>query len=438
MKIYVFLFILFLLPFRAIHASPPTTDSNVLSLEDCFNYAFQHNPILQQTLMDRQIAEEGIKSRIADWYPQLYFDYSLQHNFQLLSSNIGGNVIQTGVRNTSAGQFSVTQNIFNSDALLASSTAKKIRQQAEQTIVSHKIDLKISVGKAFYDVLLTQEQLKILDEDITRLSLSLKDAFNQYEGGIVDNVDYKRATIALNNAKAQRKTADEILKAKYAYLKMQMGFPDNRELYLQQDSAKLEIMAMADTSVVLNVENRIEYQLLKTQQQLQLANYKYYKWKFLPTVQAFGNYNLNYMNEEFSRLYQANYPNSYAGIAVSVPLFQGMRRIANMRQAKLEWKRTAYNMEDLQSSVHAQYVQAVAIYKSYLNDYFSQKENVVLAQDVYNTIALQYKAGVKTYLEVITAQTDLRTAELNYTNMLYQLLASKLDVERALGIITLP
>lgn len=420
----------------AFNSQAQQQDSTLnLTLDQCLQYAYQHNPALQQTLLDKQITEQGIHSRLADWFPQINFDYNLQHNFQLQTSNIGGNLIQLGVRNTSAGQFSATQNIFNSDALLASSTAKTVRRQADQNITSAKIDLAVNVGKAFYDVLLTKEQLKVLDENITRLDRSLTDAYNQYEGGIVDKVDYKRATIALNNTKAQRKTANDVLKAKYAYLKLQMGIGDSVKLGLEYDSTKLAVLAVMDTIGAMRVQNRIEYQQLKTQQSLQHANYNYYKWKFLPTVQAFGNYNLNYLNNEFSDLYRDNYPNSFAGVRVSVPLFQGFRRVANMKQAKLQLKRVDYDLETLNNSVSAEYSQALATYRGYLNDYYSLKENVTIAADVYETIELQYKAGIKTYLEVITAQTDLRTAELNYTNALYQLLGSKLDVERALGSI---
>jgi len=49
---------------------------------------------------------------------------------------------------------------------------------------------------------------------------------------------------------------------------------------------------------------------------------------------------------------------------------------------------------------------------------------------------LQYRSGIKTYLEVITSETDLRTAQINYYNALYQLLASKIDAEKALGQIS--
>jgi outer membrane protein TolC len=184
------------------------------------------------------------------------------------------------------------------------------------------------------------------------------------------------------------------------------------------------------------LQNRIEYQQLQTQKRLQDINYNYYKWQFIPTIQAYGNYNLNYLNNDFGKLYQDNYPNSFAGVRVGIPIFQGFRRVQNMKQAKLQSDRVNYDIEQLQLSVSTEVSQAMAAYKGYLNDYYTLKENVDIAKDVFSTIELQYKSGIKTYLEVITAQTDLRAAELNYNNALYQLLASKFDLQRALGSIS--
>jgi len=45
------------------------------------------------------------------------------------------------------------------------------------------------------------------------------------------------------------------------------------------------------------------------------------------------------------------------------------------------------------------------------------------------------KAGTKTYLEVITAEAELRATQVNYIAALYQVLSSKLDVQKALGTI---
>jgi outer membrane protein len=434
-RYYYLLFSILIFSKSDVYAQYREDTTHAFSLEQCIQFAYGHSPLLNQAVLDQQITEHGIKSRLADWYPQIRFDYNVQHAFQLQVSNINGQLIPLGLRNTSSGQLGLTQNLFSSDALLASNSAGVVRKQATQNVIANKIDVTVNVGKAFYDVLLTREQIKILDENIIRLDRSLTDAYNQYEGGIVDKVDYKRATIALNNTKAQRKTADEVLKAKYTYLKMQMGVPDSMQLKLAYDSSKLETLAVTDTSGNIALQNRIEYQQLQTQKRLQDINYNYYKWQFIPTLQAYGNYNLNYLNNDFGKLYQDNYPNSFAGVRLGIPIFQGFRRVQNMKQAKLQSDRVNYDIEQLQLSVSTEVSQALAAYKGYLYDYYSLKENVDIAKDVFNTIELQYKSGIKTYLEVITAQTDLRAAELNYNNALYQLLASKFDLQRALGSI---
>ena len=49
------------------------------SLDACIQYALQHKPLVQQALLDQQTTDYAIKSRLADWYPQIGFNYNLQH-----------------------------------------------------------------------------------------------------------------------------------------------------------------------------------------------------------------------------------------------------------------------------------------------------------------------------------------------------------------------
>jgi outer membrane protein TolC len=191
-----------------------------------------------------------------------------------------------------------------------------------------------------------------------------------------------------------------------------------------------------DTLQKVKYENRIEFQQLQTEQRLLQANVKYNQWSYIPSLSALGTYNLVYQNDKFSKLYSQSFPNSFIGLQLAWPLFQGGKRTWNIRQATLQLKRSEWEMVDLKNSINTQYSEAMATYKSNLNEFYAQRENLDLASDVYNTLQLQYKAGVKTYLDVIIAETDLRTTQLNYYNSLYQVLSSKIDVEKALG--TLP
>ncbi|MEP7319892.1 MAG: TolC family protein [Panacibacter sp.] len=420
-----------------LHAQQPAGDSLLqqATLQNVVQYAITHQPLIQQSLLDEQITETIIKSKLADWYPQLDFKYSLQHNFQLQQAIIGGNVIKFGVDNTSNAQIALNQNIFNRDVLLANRTKDVVRNSVKQTTTANKIDIAATVSKAFYDVLATMQQIKVADEGIVRLERSLKDAYSRYNAGIADKTDYKRATIALNNSKAAKKANEALLKAKLEYLESLIGYPQGNELSIVYDSLQMEKEMMLDTLQSPDYTMRIEYQLLITQKKLQEADLKYNKWAYLPSVSAFGAYNFNYQDDSFGKLYSRNFPNSYAGISLSVPIFQGGKRKFNIQQQELQLKKIDWDIINLQHNIRAQYAQSLAAYKSNLANFEALKENVDLAKEVYDIIQLQYKAGIKTYLEVVASETDLNTAKINYYNALYQVLASRIDVEKSLGQI---
>jgi outer membrane protein len=403
------------------------------TLENIVAYTLKHQPAVQKSALDEQITRSQVNSRLSQWYPEIDFDYNLQHNFQLQTAVFAGQQFPVGTYNTSTPAFAYSQNVFSGDLVLAAITAHDTRRLASQTTTSNKIDAVANVSKAFYDVLLTQQQIKVTEEDILRLERSVKDAQSQYRNGIVDKTDYQRATILLNNANAQKKNDTELIKAKVAYLKSLMGYPASAPLEVVYDSAALENETGFDISQQVSYDNRIEYQMLQTQKRLKLSNLKYTKIAFTPTIQGFAGYDLNYFANTGAELYKNSYPSSFAGISLVFPIVNGGRRWMNIRQAKWQLKKTDWDITDAQNNISAQYAQAVAAYNVNLENYNTIKSNLDLSREVYKIIELQYRSGVKTYLEVLTAETDLRSSQINYFNALYQLLSAKIDLQRALG-----
>ena len=183
MRQYNGLFFALLLVTTSFSASAQPASDSLLqeaSLQNCIQYALKHQPAIQQALLDEEITERQISTKLADWYPQLNFNYNLQHNFQVPTTVFAGNTVKIGVNNTSTAQFALTQTIFNRDVLLASRSAKDVRTRVKQLTSENKIDITINVSKAFYNVLVTQQQINLLNEDILRLERSLKDAYSQY------------------------------------------------------------------------------------------------------------------------------------------------------------------------------------------------------------------------------------------------------------------
>lgn len=428
-----------ILPATLFAQAQSHTDSipNVITLRQSIIFALRNQPAVRQASIDQQINERDIKIALSAWLPQLNSSGVYDHYFKgsPLTSTTPG--VVSNIDEYSSLGLQASQVIYNNDVLLAAKTANYSRLYYKQNTVSSQINVVSDVSKAFFDVLLSEKQLNIINEDIVRLQRSLKDAYNRYQAGVVDKIDYKQATIALNNEIATRKQTAESIKSKLAYLKQIMGVDPNSSISLSYDSTSYEKEAYIDTNQTLNVNNRIEYQLLQTQKSLQNLNVTYYKWGFLPSLSAVGNYNLVYLNTRFANLYNNAYPTAYAGLSLSLPIFQGTKRLQNLSKARLQVERADLDIVNSQNTINTEYVQAMAGYKSNYTNWQILKQNVDLAKDVYNVVSYQYREGIKTYLDVIVAQSDLRTSELNYYNALFQLLSSKIDLKKALGTLNI-
>jgi outer membrane protein len=422
----------------SFHSMAQSSDSTMqaASLDKVIQYTLDHQPAIQQARIDEDITEKTIKGKIADWFPQVNFAYTYQRVIDLQYTVFNGEAIPIGVFNTSAAQLTATQTLFNRDVLLASSTASKVRILADQNTSRTRIDATVNVTKAFYDVLATRQQIGVNEESIRRLKKSLKDAYNRYASGVADKTDYKRASILLANAEVALKSTSEVLQFKEQYLKTLMGYPTKSQLNLVYDTLQMEKEIDLDTLQEINLSYHIDYKLLTTQRELQHANVKYSYWGLLPSLNAYGAYNLNFQNNDLSKLYDRRFPYSYVGATLTIPIFQGGKRLAKIQEQRYAEKRLEVGLTNLQSQLQTEYTRALASYKSNLKNYRAQSENVALANEVYDVIQLQYLNGVRSYLDVTIAESDLRTTRINYFNALYQVLAAKMDVLKALGQIS--
>jgi outer membrane protein len=413
------------------------------SLQECINYAIANQPLIKQSTIDESITGREINISLSGWLPQLSVDANLTHYLELpvsflpdLNNPAGQKIkIQTGLFNTSTAEFSATQAIYSVDLMYAGKAVKDLRKRAIENVEKTKINTIITVSQSFYDVMLAIEEDELWNEEISRLERSSEDARRLYELGITDRIDFEQALISLNNARAQKRNSHEMIKSKYQVLKQSIGYPPDKDLVITFDSASYENSILTDTTRLLDFGNRIEFRQLQTELKLQDLQTGYYRWAFLPSVNAFYDYNYAYQNNNLPDLYKNGYPNSLTGLKLSLPVFQGTSRLQNLARSHLQHDRLSSELEYLKSTIYTEYTEAFSNYKSNIYALRISRENIVVAQEVFNTVSLQYNQGIKTFLNVIVAETDLRSAKLTYLSTLFRVLSSKLDLEAARGDI---
>ena len=438
--VFCFLGSLFIVSSGYAQKSTINDTTQYLTLSQCIAYALQHQPEIKRSLINESIAKTNNAINLSGWLPQVNVAANLTHYLQLPTTfnNSSGTPVaqQLGIVNTIVPGLGVTQAIYSPQLSYARKTAPLLVKEAQLITDSTKINIVSAVSKTFYNLLLVLQQINVLKEDTSRLTQNVMDTYHQYVGGIVDETDYDEATITLNNSKAQLKQANENIRPQYAALKQLMGYPPEKQFNINYDTVQMMKDIGFDTTQQLQYERRVEYRQLQTEKNLQHQLTIYYSHLFMPTLSGFFNYNYEFQNKSLAKVFTNAYPYSYIGLSFSIPVFTGFSRVLNERKSKLQEHLLDWSQADLKANIYSEYTSALATYNGNLYNYTILKENVALAQKVYFIVGLQYKQGTVAYLNVITAESNLITAQINYTNALYQLLSSKIDLEKAMGSIT--
>jgi len=204
----------------------------------------------------------------------------------------------------------------------------------------------------------------------------------------------------------------------------------------------------SQAAAAINYNNRIEFSVLETQQALAGLDLSNRRAGAYPRLLLTGAYGFTGSDPTLSGLFGFRGPNSRngagvlnqnwfgfgnVGLSLSVPVFDGFRRRYQVQQGRIMQQTIERGFETLRQSIDLQDAQSRATLVNALDVLDNQKANLDLAADVSRVTRIKFNAGVGSNLEVITAETDLRSAQTNYYGAIYDVLVAKVDRDKATG-----
>jgi outer membrane protein TolC len=188
----------------------------------------------------------------------------------------------------------------------------------------------------------------------------------------------------------------------------------------------------------VNLDNRIEYRLLKKQEELQEFQKKAYKAEYYPSLALSGNYSYNGISNKFDMFKgSGSTANWYSMAAVSltlkVPIFDGFARRSRVSQASVTLKELNKQKEETALALNTQFENAKLQVQNNLTTIQAQKENVDLANEVYNSTQNNYNLGLANLTDLLDAETSLTEAQNNYNEALLQYKLAELDIIKSNG-----
>ena len=270
-------------------------DTLTLNLRDALTHALNANQQARKAQLDVENSEYKIEEVRSRALPQLNGTGTLTYNPLLQKSalpNIFGPnpnpdetiLVAFGQKWNAVGGVSLSQNLFDKSVLTGLDAARTTREFYKLSAQLTEDQVIEQVATAYYQVLVQRQQMRLLDSTIRNTSRVLNILKGQYDNGLAKKIDVDRVTVNVSNLNSQRQQMLNAIALLENQLKFFMGLPIQKPVRIPEaelDEIKPNILAITDS---VDFINRLEYKLLKSQEQLYRYQKESYKAEYYPSL----------------------------------------------------------------------------------------------------------------------------------------------------------
>jgi outer membrane protein TolC len=425
------------------------------TLEEAVEYAMENNRNIQNANLEENIAKTEVGEIRATGLPQVNVNVDMNYNYELRKTFVdpsnfpggeGGDgggepgedlILAFGTKYDGTAAINVSQLIFDGSYFVGLRAARTYRELSAKQNIRTRIETTEMVTKAYYGVLVSQERVKLVNQNYQRLDTLLRETIALYENGFAEKIDVDRIRVQYNNIRTEQKRAERLHELNKDLLKFQMGYPVSQPIALKDSLSKETFAEGVQPVDDFNYSERIEYSQLQTNLELAELDMKNNKVQYLPNLSAVFNYGYNTGSGEFSQMFTWNRWLNFGvlGLQLNVPVFDGLRKSYRIQKTRIQQEQVENQLALLENSIDLELNRSATELQNAMDVLENQSENLQLAREVYRVAKIKYQEGIGSNLEVVEAETDLRTAEVNYYTAMYDALIAKVDRQVAMGIL---
>ncbi|MFD3001533.1 TolC family protein [Pontibacter toksunensis] len=426
----------------AFAQAPAAGPAKELTLQESIQYALSNNQDVKKATYDEQIAAQVIRETKSVGLPQVTasggLDYFPALPTQILPGALAGQPgedipVQFGKDYNVKGNVQLTQLLFNKSyfvGLQAAKTTQDLYQLRKEMV---KEDLIYNIGTAYLQALQTKEQFNTIEANLERLTQLERIMQLQYENDLVKKVDVNRIKVSRINLQNQQQSLSTVFEQQKNYLKFFIGMPLDQEIALQDATISLEKVLPGTVDAATAATRKIQFQLLNTQKQLTSLQEKNIKAGYYPSLAAYGQYGYQTQRNELFDSSIPYFKSSVVGLQLNIPIFDGFKKDAQVKQAQLEQKKLEQDLNKFTENTSATLTNAISQLQNSEDTIEAQQQNVKLAQEVYDTTNQLYKEGLSPLTDLLEAEVQLREARTNLNNEVLKFKIAQLNYLQATG-----
>ncbi|WP_254560725.1 TolC family protein [Dyadobacter diqingensis] len=410
------------------------------SLKDCIDYGLKHFGTVRIAQYQKENARQQSRQALSGYLPQITGNGSLDDNLKLQTTLLPAGVfgpeptrIALGSKYQTNVSASADQTIFDQSLLIGIKANKPNQQRAELNEKQTQEDIIYQVTKNYYQVFVSQQQISLLEENLEKTQQVLNILKLQRDNGVIQPVDYDRTEVSYNSNRSQLTLAKNNVTLALNRLKYQMGLDLAQELAVKDSVLLTQLPAVGDAQ--FDAKNLTDYQLTENELTLNRLDQERIKAGYLPRLSFNARYGQLALANDFSNSFKNFVGFASIGLKLSVPIFDGFSRNAQIQQAKIK----VVTQEEQQKMNVQSYRLAFSNSESQLDqakfNVENDDRNVKLARKVYDLTTLQYKQGTTPLTDLINSENAYRQAQTDYVNSLINFYQARLDLEQAQGTL---
>lgn len=420
----------------------PLLAQQTLTLNEALQYALSHSESIKKAYLDVEGGKHQVAEVRASALPQIEGTAGLNYNPVIGKLVFAGQSVTIGQPWDSQFGAQLSQQVFNQQVftgLRAAKTTSEYYALAANLTEEQVIEM---VASNYYQVLVTREQVSVIDTNLKNVQVINKIVTNQYNNGLAKKIDVDRIRVNITNLQTQREELINRVTLLENQLKFSMGMPIATPIVLAEEELTdvPEIVDLQDDPDRLG--RLVELQVLNKQLELLDLQYKATKAEYFPTLALVSNYSYATMTQRFNYLYKnsenpmaASFGSMLVGVSLRIPIFNGFATRARLGQAKVDYLKAEQDLFNTRQSLDLAHENAKIQLKNALNTIHAQRENMQLAQEVYESTQNNYNNGLAPLTDLLDTENALTEAQNSYTQALLNYRIAEIQLKKANGNI---
>ncbi len=424
----------------------------IMNLKQMLEFAEQNNYEIRSAEIEKLKSEQLIKDVRGNGLPKIessleYKDY-LKKATMILPGALTGVpeapdiVAQFGKKYNLDAGVQASQLLFSLGYIRGVQIAKKASEIKSLQKDKAKIEVIQLLATEYYNLMAIYKNLEIIDNNLKSLEQTRQRTKNLVDGGLALYTDLNRIEVNYASLQSQREQIIAGIDVQTNNLKYIIGLDTQTELLV--DTSNISNLFSYQPSNLpirkkeeLNFENLNEIKLINQNIELNKLQIKQARSQVTPTLAAFASHTYQAQRDEF------NFTNpdkdwfkvSVVGFNATIPILSGFSNRAKIKTAKLELQNSQILKDQSYSGLEIQYLNALMQYNTCLKNCLVQQKSIELAKDVKNQTELKYNQGLSTLTDLLIAEQELRSAEVNYVKNCISMNQAEVDLLKSQGTL---